>query len=182
MKFIVAIAIVLCVSAVPVQRAAACSCMAVTPREAAAFADAVFTGTVVGQDPVVRGALPGDPVPLGLGEIRYTFAVDGVAKGGVGERAVVRAGGDGASCGVTFGSDERWLIFAALDGGALTTGLCSGNQPLPAGEAAPLPLVAPEASPEPDGGIPVGALLVVAIVVVATVGSAIVFRLADRPR
>ncbi|MCA1587311.1 MAG: hypothetical protein LC744_01110 [Chloroflexi bacterium] len=71
-------AIVLAVSAIPIAEAAACSCMPMVPSEAAAMADAAFTGTVVAEQPVA-GDQPLGPAPMG--QIIYTFEVDGIAKG-----------------------------------------------------------------------------------------------------
>jgi hypothetical protein len=153
-----------------------------TSHEAAGFADAAFAGTVVDHQGKGGAAIPeGAPAPFSGGETHYTFEVDGVAKGGIGEHAVVRAGDDGASCGVRFTAGERWLVFASLDAGALTTNLCAGNVPLAAGEPAPLPLVAPEPTEGPDRGLPIGTLLVAGIILGATLMSWLAFRMADRP-
>ena len=41
---------------------------------------------------------------------------------------------DGASCGTSFGLEERWIVFATVTEGDLWTGLCSGNVLLTGGE------------------------------------------------
>lgn len=177
-RLLAALAIVAAVSAIPIAQVAACSCMPMVPGEAAAMADAAFTGTVVGEQPA-------DDEPLGpapMGQILYTFAVDGVAKGDVGARATVLSGGDGAGCGMSFAMDERWLIFATADGGQLGTGLCSANVPLAADEEPPISVVPPTGTPSYDGGgVPLG-VIVPSVAVVGLLGvAAYLFWRAERP-
>jgi len=149
MKLLLATLFAVGLASLPAQQVAACSCMAATPQEAAEWADAVFAGTVVNEQPVGADAGPVGamaatlPVPGPFGQIIYTFEVDGVAKGAVGSQVEVLAGGDGASCGMSFGSNERWLVFTTWDGAMHSTGLCSGNVMLEKGVEAPLPLSAP---------------------------------------
>ena len=108
----------------------------------------------------------------------YTFEVDGVAKGPIGAEVDVLAGGDGASCGMSFGLNERWLVFTTWDGATHTTGLCSGNLALEKGVEAPFPLTAPtRSSPEPEGlGIPNVILGLIGIVGVVAAVSWLAFR------
>lgn len=154
MRFFVAVVMALGLASLPAQQAFACSCAQTTVEDSATFADAVFAGTVVADEPLggdPAGALAATaPMPGLVGQRIYTFAVDGVAKGDVAAEARVLAGGDGASCGMSFAVGERWLVFAMWDGAFLSTGLCSGNVPLGADEAAPLPL-----SAAPVGEVPV---------------------------
>jgi hypothetical protein len=180
-------ALVLMVLLAPVEQVAACSCAGFGPEEAARAADAVFAGTVVADRPI--GAEPGRPFaatvpfPDQFGQRMYTFAVDGVAKGEVASAVDVLAGGDGASCGMSFGMDERWLVFTTFDGATHTTGLCSGNMPLEAGADSPLPLTAPEAIPEPASAsveVPLPAIALLAIVALVLAVSWVAFA-RDRP-
>jgi hypothetical protein len=150
MKLLLAFAMAVGLAILPVQQAFACSCAEMTIEEAAASAHAVFTGTVVDQQPVGRETGPmgamAATVPMpggGKGQIVYTFAVDGVVKGEVGERASVLGGGDDGMCGMSFGVGERWLLFTMWDGTVHSTSICSGNIPLGADEDPPLPLSAP---------------------------------------
>ena len=132
----------------PVEQVAACSCAAFSPEEAMRAADTVFSGTVVNASPVgvddgfshAIAATTGFPQPP-LGGTIFTFAVDGVAKGPVGTHADVLAGDDSAACGMSFGLNERWLVFTTWDGSVHRTGLCSGNVPLEPGAEPPFPLV-----------------------------------------
>jgi hypothetical protein len=147
MKLLLALAMAIGLASLPVQQAFACSCLEMPIEEAAAQADAVFTGTVVDQQAVGLepvGALAATkPMPGEVGQVVFTFAVDGVAKGEVAEQAQVVSSSDGASCGMSFGMAERWLVFTMWDGAIHSTGLCSGNMPLGADEDPPLPMSAP---------------------------------------
>jgi hypothetical protein len=172
MKLLLAALVAIGLASVPLAQVAACSCAQSTPEQATELADAVFAGTVinsqlVGADTGPLGAMAATgPAQAPLGQTIYTFEVDGVAKGPVGVQVEVLAGGDGASCGMSFGLNERWLVFTTWDGAIHSTGLCSGNVPLEAGGEAPLPLTAPaggDPAPEPSG-IPIALLLPIGIV------------------
>jgi hypothetical protein len=170
----------------PVQQVAACSCAMFSPEEAAATADVVFAGTVVGArevgavDLALRPVAATEPMPLPVpvGAVMYTFEVDGVAKGDVPSQIEILGGGDGASCGMSFGLDERWLVFATWDGATFGTSLCAGNLVLEAGAEAPLPLVAPTQVGSDDAGfsIPIPALAVLGVIAVVLGVSWLAFR------
>ena len=174
----------MCLMSLPMEQVAACSCAAVVPHEAAQMADAVFAGTVVSETPAGAGSGPAGavaatvPFPPGMGHAIYTFDVDGVFKGPIGTKVEVLAGGDGASCGFTFGIGERWLVFTTWDGTTHSTGLCSGNVALEAGAEAPLPLIAPSGSDDvlDAGGVPTAALVVVGLMAVVVAVSWLAFR------
>lgn len=184
MKLFLAAIFALALGSLPVEQVAACSCAQSTPRQAAEFADAVFAGTVVDQQPVgldagpLRAMAATLPAPAALGQVIYTFEVDGVAKGPVGTEIEILGGGDGAMCGMSFGLNERWLVFTTWDGAVHSTGLCSGNVPLEVGAEAPLPLTAPAgADDEPESAeIPVAALLLIGIIGVVIAVSLVAFR------
>jgi hypothetical protein len=181
MRLLLALAMAVGLATLPLQQAYACSCVERTIDEAAANADGVFSGTVVDQQPVGLdpvGALAATaPMPGVMGEVVYTFAVDGVAKGEVAEEAQVRSGSDGASCGMTFAVSERWLVFTTWDGAMHSTGLCSGNIPLGADEDPPLPMSAPAPGEvEQPIQIPWPALAVLAAVVIVAGVSILAFR------
>lgn len=183
MKLLLAATLALGLLALPMQRAAACSCAMFGPEEAAAVSDVVFAGTVVDAQPtgfLDRSAPVAAtvPMPLPAGQTIYTFAVDGVAKGTVADQADVLAGGDGASCGMSFGMNERWLVFGTWDGRALTTSLCAGNVMLEAGSEAPLPLTAPsDADPVDEGvAIPLPLLSLLGVIGLVLAVSWLAFR------
>ena len=181
MKLLLALAMAIGLAGLPVRQAHACSCASFPIEEAAAMADAVFAGTVVNQEPVGLdpvGALAATkPMPGVMGQVIYTFEVDGVAKGEVATQAQVLSGGDGASCGMSFGMNERWLVFTTWDGAIHTTGLCSGNMPLGADEDPPLPLSSPIAGEiEQPVEIPWTAVAVLLAIAVVVAVSAFAFR------
>jgi len=184
MKLLLAALFAIGIASVPLAQVAACSCAGSTPEQAAEFADAVFAGTVINTQPVGAhtgpvGAMAATvPMPAVPGQTIYTFEVDGVAKGPIGATVDVLAGGDGASCGMSFGLNERWLVFTTWDGAMHSTGLCSGNLTLDKGTEAPLPLTSPTGgSPEPEGlGIPSVILGLIGIVGVVVAVSWLAFR------
>ncbi len=178
MRLVLAALLAIGVAMVPAQRAMACSCAMATLIEAAGWADAVFAGRVVAEVALdVRD--PGGVIApeMMTGQTIYTFAVDGVAKGPVADRIDVRAGGDGASCGMTFGRDQRWLVFTMLENGIHQTGLCSGNLVLEPGVAVPLELTTPESTGDPAGDqVPVPLVLVLGTIAAITGASWLAFR------
>ncbi|MGH2416884.1 MAG: hypothetical protein ACRDFY_00985 [Candidatus Limnocylindria bacterium] len=118
----VAAALAIAISAAPAATVHACSCMEMQPAEAVEMADLAFIGTVIdsapgGQDPAV-----------GMPMVRYAFAVARASEqtGPTIEVAALDDGG-GATCGFTFGAEERWFVAASTDGGVLQSNLCSGN-------------------------------------------------------
>ncbi|MCV0402354.1 MAG: hypothetical protein K5924_01455 [Chloroflexi bacterium] len=169
MRLLLVVALAIGVLIIPTSRAVACSCAMTGPAEAAEWSDAVFAGHVVGERRIAADAFHGDTV--------YTFAVEGVAKGNVGARIDVVAGGDGAMCGMAFGREQRWLVFASLDEGVLHSGLCSGSIVLEPGQAAPLELVEPAAATEEaDAQIPIPLVVVLATGAFVLVASWLAFR------
>ena len=188
MRLVLAVIFAIGLASLPVAQVAACSCAMSTPEQAAEFADAVFAGTVVNESPVGvdtrrGGAIAATvPMPMPFGQSIYTFDVDGVAKGEVGAGIDVLAGGDGASCGMSFGTGERWLVFTTWDGAMHTTGLCSGNVALEVGAEAPLPLTAPDESlaATQEGEIPVTALALLGVIGLVAAVSFVAFR-RERP-
>lgn len=172
-------------SIAPMTSAFACSCMALSTREAFEMADIAFTGTVAGEDVGVPPQ-PAPPVP-GVAQVSYAFDVDAVYKGDVSQPQVVTSNfPDGASCGIGFAAEERWLIFVDLSDGVPWTSSCSANVLLTGNDAEavlaelPPPIDSP---PSPGGGaeeapfdVPMPLLLgLVAVLLVAGV-SAWAFR------
>ncbi len=177
MRILLSVALVLGLSIVPLERAAACSCVQSTPAEAAGFADAAFAGTVVAQRDIgAEPGLIGLPPAFGATTI-YTFAVDGVAKGPITDRVDVLAGGDGAGCGMSFDAEHRWLVFTTIADGVHTSGLCSGNVMLEPGMAAPLELAEPvDADENADARLPVPAAVILGALALVFVASWLAFR------
>jgi hypothetical protein len=190
MRLLLALAAAFALAALPVDQVAACSCAQTTVEEAAANAQAVFAGTVIDERPVgredgpLRAVAATAPMPGPLGQVLYTFKVDGVAKGEVGAQVELLGGGDGASCGMSFGIGERWLVFASWDGAVHTTSLCAGNLMLAPDEAPPLPMSAPgagDAVPDAPMQIPWTALGVLGAVAIVLAASWFAFR-SEPPR
>jgi len=188
-RYLLALVAAFALVALPVEQVAACSCAQTTVKDAAAMADAVFAGTVVDERNVGRGDGPlravaaTAPMPGLVGQVMYTFKVDGVAKGDVGAQLELLGGGDGASCGMSFAVGERWLVFASWDGAVHTTSLCAGNLLLAPDEAPPLPMTAPDAEvipPDAPMEIPWTALGLLAAIAIVLVASVIAFR-SERP-
>jgi Tissue inhibitor of metalloproteinase len=177
LRLVAALALVAGLSAVPIAQVAACSCMALGPEEAAQMADVAFAGTVVSEE--VGAADPAAPMAA---PVRYTFAVDGVAKGDVAAEVSIVAGGDSAMCGMTFAKDERWLVFGTVQDGRLTTGLCAGNLPLQPDEDPPVALYLPDAAEgaTSGAGVPLGVIVPLAAVVALGGLAAFLFWRADR--
>lgn len=126
-RIVAGLALAIGLLAAPTTSVVACSCAGLggpveMAANSAANASVAFVGTVVG----VRDA--GVDPNLGLPLVRYAFAVER-ATVPVAEVVEVRAvdDGGGASCGFTFGLEERWFVAADEQGGALHTNLCSGN-------------------------------------------------------
>jgi len=134
------------------------------------FADIAFIGTTR----AVEAPPPGDMVNT-TDPIHYAFAVDSIYKGDVIDAEIVASSAmDGASCGTSFGMDERWLVFANITDGEIWTGLCSGNVLLAdeETEAATLAeLGEPVAEPEAAAAEPEGFEVPVALIVALAAGA-----------
>ena len=156
-------------SAVPVSTALACSCMQATIPQSMEFADIAFIGTTK----AVEAPPPGEVVNT-ADPINYAFAVDSIYKGDVIDAEIVASSAmDGASCGTSFGIEERWLVFANVQDGEIWTGLCSGNVLL-ADEATETATLAelgePVAEPQPAAAEAEGFEVPLALVVAVAAG------------
>jgi Tol biopolymer transport system component len=102
----------------------ACSCLPVTPSDALEAADAVFAGVATEIE------MPSGTVISSDDPVQVQFRVQQRWKGSQVQRLTVTTALDSAACGYTFQADQRYLVFAHSVDGQLTTGLCSGTQPL----------------------------------------------------
>lgn len=122
----------------------ACSCLAASPCRQYANADAVFAGDVV---EVTEQADPGagrKTVHLRVGRTYKGMMTVGQVV------AVAMPGGSSASCSLDVTAGSRYVIYAGLEKGRISTNLCRGSHPLAAGAAwPPLP---------PEGGVVSGRL------------------------
>jgi hypothetical protein len=111
----------------PVARVAACSCREMTPQQAFDNADVVFVGTAVAAVAPI-GDDPFDPLLV-------RFVVEEVRKdaGSLDRELVVETQRDSAICGASFEVGTRYVVYANLKDGGLSSSLCSGNEVLGAG-------------------------------------------------
>ena len=101
------IAVSLCA---PVRPASACSCVFRDLAEQVQAASTVFLGTVSAAD-----------------ETSATFDVDRVYKGTVAGETPISNTFPGTDCAIPFTEGRTYVVFAALQNGTLSTGLCSGT-------------------------------------------------------
>ena len=175
LRGLLALATALLLTAVPIATVSACSCAMIELDQAVAEADFAFIGRSVSQE-----VAPANE----LGEtVMTTWAVDRSRDPISAETVTIRSTPDnGANCGVSFATDERWLVFAYTGEGALETNGCMLNRRLdgsdPEGEAAiasMLPAVMPSDVVADDGpmvpmpivGVAAATLLVAAVSLLA---------------
>jgi hypothetical protein len=97
----------------PIRSATACSCVEQQLSDQVAAASTVFLGTVVTSEPI--GAM---------------FEVSRVFKGDGPRDAPVSSGAPGAGisdCAVPFVEGRRYVVFASLQNGTLSTNICAGT-------------------------------------------------------
>jgi hypothetical protein len=94
----------------PVRPASACSCVFRDLAEQVQAASTVFVGTVTS-----------------AGETSATFDVDRVYKGTVPGETPISNTFSGTDCAIPFTEGRTYVVFAALQNGTLSTGLCSGT-------------------------------------------------------
>jgi hypothetical protein len=95
----------------PAQPATACTCAVRDLADQVQTASTVFVGTVASAD-----------------EARATFDVDRVYKGNNPRTTPIsNGGGPGSTCAIPFSEGRKYVVFAALQDGTLSTGLCSGT-------------------------------------------------------
>jgi hypothetical protein len=126
-------------------QALACSCIPPQPdRVAIRDADAVFSGRIANIE---------SGVDIGFDNVTWTFAVDELYKGDVGETQDIRSATQGAACGVVFKEEKRYAVFAYENKGNLVTNSCMNTRPLGDDEKLELePIAAFEPSPPPFDG------------------------------
>jgi hypothetical protein len=109
--------------------ALACSCVGQSDAKYRRAADVIFAGTVTSSaDPN-----PG-PIISSADPITYTFAVERSAKGVVGATQEVVSARNGASCGCSFATGGRYVVYATLARGVPWANLCGGSRDLAANE------------------------------------------------
>ena len=110
--------------------AAACSCVALDLTTAVPQADAAVVATLVHQDePKGEVAADGTRVVSSGEPVDFTFDVESVVKGDVGDPLVVRSANDGASCGIEARPGERVGLLLERRGGEWQGNLCAQSDP-----------------------------------------------------
>jgi hypothetical protein len=134
MRLLLSFVLVSLVVALP-RFAEACSCLAASPCQQVAAADAVFVGDV---REVAEPGSGGKQVTM-----RVVRGHKGTPKAG--ETVVVAMpGGSSASCSLDAVVGARYVILARVRDGALSTNLCSGSYPVrPDAKAVELPAPCP---------------------------------------
>jgi hypothetical protein len=98
-----------------------CSCAMLEPVQLLEFSPVAFVGTVTGAVPVVQRDM-GDAHAI-------SFEVDTVLAGQVPAEVEVVTAGNSAACGIDAVVGTRLAVFAADDGGQLTSNMCSTADP-----------------------------------------------------
>jgi hypothetical protein len=171
LRGLLSLATALLLTAVPITTVSACSCAMTELDQAVADADLAFIGRSISME-------VGPAKDLGA-SVMTTWAVERSRDPISAETVTIRSTpDDGANCGVTFATDERWLVLAYTGDGALETNGCMLNRRLdgsdPESEAAMAsmfpavvraePVVdAGPIVPLPIAGVAAATLLVVAV-------------------
>ena len=109
-RVVMLLAVVSASLVLPGTAAQACSCAMVSEEDVFSGIDAVFLGTIQSRERAHQ-RWSGNAIPIG-GRVTYTVDVDRVFKGHVKTPVQIVAGGDGASCGISFHSHEPILFYA----------------------------------------------------------------------
>ena len=162
----------------PAARVAACDCALTPLAQSVAEADVAVVGTLMTQ----VGPAPDAGAPV---EHIWTWAIersrDPIEPG---ELTVLAWTDDGANCGVSFGSGERWLVIAHLEGGHLRTNGCLPNRLLGGDDPeveevveAMIPVGDASTLPEPEGlSLPPAVIAIVLGIGAVAVVSLLAFR------
>ena len=153
------------VSIIPLATVSACSCAMTELNDAVSSAELAIIGTAVSTEPAGGGE---------VGEMQLTTWEVSQSRDDIDTDVleILSAKDNGANCGITFGTDEKWLVLAYPGERGLETNGCMQNRRLdgsdPAMEAAiasMMPAVAIE-----DDGAATDVQIPVAVIVVAAVG------------
>ena len=102
----------------------ACSCAVnLTPADAAARADVVFTGVVTS----LKVSHPNAPMTSSMDPVDVGFQVEAVFKGSVVANQHVQTAASDATCGFPFGVGQRFTVFGQRQGTTVMVDLCNGT-------------------------------------------------------
>ncbi|HEX7171314.1 MAG TPA: hypothetical protein VF365_01765 [Candidatus Limnocylindria bacterium] len=165
------------VSIIPIATASACSCAVTEFDDAVMSAELAIIATAVSTEPAGGGD---------IGEMQLTTWKVSQSRQDIETHviAILSAKDNGANCGITFGTDERWLVLAYPGERGLETNGCMQNRRLdgsdPEMEAALASMVPAVTIADNDAATDLQ--IPVPVIVVATVGlliaavSALAFR------
>lgn len=124
-RVVASLALLVGVSVVPLESAAACDCSMTELGQAISEAEVAFVGTLVGSAepaplPAEGMGLP-DPIEHAWSVERSRDALD------ASQLSIFAWRDDGANCGISFAAGDRWLVLAYLSEGRLETNGCMRN-------------------------------------------------------
>ena len=177
LRLLQAVLLAIGVSIIPVATVSACSCAMSELDDAVLLADVAIIGTAVSAEPAGGGD---------IGEMQLTTWEVSQSRDDIDTDVleILSAKDNGANCGITFGTAERWLVLAYAGERGLETNGCMLNRRLdgsdPAMEAAiasMMPAVTiDDDSPASDVQIPVPVLVVGAVALLIAAVSVLAFR------
>ncbi len=165
------------VSIIPVATVSACSCAMSELGEAVMSAELAIIGTAVSAEPAGGGD---------IGEMQLTTWEVSQSREDIDtdRLEILSAKDNGANCGITFGTDERWLVLAYPGDRGLETNGCMQNRRLDGSDpemeaaiASMMPaMVTPDDAGSSDVQVPVPVLVVAAVGLLIAAVSAFAFR------
>lgn len=177
LRLIQAAIIAIGVSIIPIATVSACSCAMTELDEAVQSAEVAIIGTAVSAEPAGGGD---------FGEMQLTTWEVSQSRDDIDTEVleILSAEDNGANCGITFGTDERWLVLAYPGERGLETNGCMQNRRLdgsdPEMEAA-LASMLPAVTIADDGTasdvrIPVPVIVVAGVALLIAAVSVVAFR------
>jgi hypothetical protein len=122
LRALAVLGLVLGASIVPMRQVAACSCAMTELPQAIEEAEVAIIGTLVGAAPAPPMAgIPAEPTDHVWAVERARDPMSAITI------TITSWADDGASCGISFAADERWLVLAYQGDGGLETNLCMRN-------------------------------------------------------
>ena len=176
-RALAALSFAVAVTAVPLATVSACSCAMSDLPDAIQSAELAVVATSVSVQPMGKGEI-GDRLVTTWNVERSRDPLD------VNEIQIESFADSGANCGISFGTDERWLVLAyAAEGGALETNGCMQNRRLDGSDPDAEALISELLTETPSGtpaeagiDVPTPILVIGAAVVLLGAVSALAFR------
>ena len=177
-RALAALVFAVAVTAVPLTTVSACSCEMTELPEAIETADLAIVATSVAAQPMGKGQV-GDRLVTTWAVERSRDPLDAAV-----QVQIESFADSGANCGISFGTDERWLVLAyAGEGGVLETNGCMQNRRLDGSDPEAEALITEMLLEEPSGGsgelgveVPTPILVIGASILAIGAVSALAFR------